>query len=285
MLFLNLDGRTEIGAVNKYFGFEDGIKSEKSFVPCDLDIQGRTIRIIPEENSEWGANSVTQMVLGCSKEHAEKLNSKVRVAEEDTLVLTKAVRFIEGVRSYFRVIPFNGAMLFCLYAGAVELCVEGEWIPLSRMSGGFSSNAERVEYDWNRLSGVLSVLDKESDYDMKKDGSISVDAFYKRAKDGTKSMLWKVNKEEFVLLDETGTNKARAAKKVEIEEAKRKEEERIANRERNREIVEEYKRVQAQKAESKKKKPKMGKSVEKEKKESEAALDFASMLVEMGYKR
>lgn len=226
-------------------------------INCEYETENNRL-VFTECDEGEESNSVVMNLFYCDKERIEKVNKAPRDVSEDIIVMCDRVRFVAGVPCLFRVVPFGGAMAVCLHAGAMEFCVGGEWIPMSRR-GWFDESAKRCEMSAERLCGLVRMTDKESGKDISKEGSNLCEVSYMMSKAGDYTLKCKCIAEGYILVNEEKVAKERFEvkrernrKRLEAEQKKieneafrqeyakkerRKEEEFAVRKKKNREYV------------------------------------------------
>lgn len=295
MLFVNFLDKADFGGQDGYFRVASNIgtflerqkEGKPEFVEADATYfdNEKTLIFTEAEDAGWGSNELMNNLFRCNEKKAKEVNGIERNKEEDMVILTDKVRFVEGVKTYFRVIPLGDAMLICLFGGAAEFFVYDEWIPMNRSGKGINVNAKRIEMSTSRLMDFLRMEDKETGYVMSKDGSICCELLISSGKNGT-SVKSRVLGDEFLLLRDDRLKKAQEKARKDKErrelEAMRKKQEAAEFEARRRE--QELLKAEEEKA----KKPRRTSTGSKKASSnsvssSEAAETFMDLLKSMGY--
>lgn len=238
MLFVNFLDKNDFGGTDGFLKVVNTLgtfseRQEKNlpeFVEVDADYNNeeKEFTFSEAEDQNWGSNALMQNLFKCNNSRAKEINGVDRKIEEDMIVVTDKIRFIEGVKAYFKVLPLGDAMLICLYGGAAEFFVYGEWIPMNRMGKGIAVGGKRYEMSCSRLLDFLRLEDKESGYNVVKDGISTCEMYITETKQGTTSVKAKMVGSDFLMVSEDRLNKerekarqAKLKKQAEIERKKK----------------------------------------------------------------
>ena len=291
MLFFNFLGRSSFEGNNGFLPLrisDSVLSSEEDFPSCEVYYENGEVIISEPDSSKTS-------VFKCNDERALEVNNKIeRNKEEDFLIMTDKVGFIENVKAYFRFIPFDGGILLCLYGGAIKINDGTDWMVLSRNGKGTKEGAVIHPITYSEFVGSVSSSDPQTEYNMVKDGVSSCEVIITNNKFGITKKT-RSFRDEFTLLDDTGLkratevwNKKQAdmeAYRLEKEEKKRQYKEREAEfkkREAEREAAE---KAEKEKKAAKKNSTKAKTSKKKSEAESDAAGAFISAVLKAGYNR
>lgn len=250
--------------------------AEEDFPQCDVYYEdGRVVVDALRENKK--------SVFICNDEKAKEVNGGIeRSVEEDFLILTDKIAFIDGVKAYFRYLPFNGGMLICLYGGAVKIHDGSEWRVLSR-SGKGTRDGEKI-YPVSCVDLLKSVYstDEKTGYNMVKDGVSSCEVLFSTsAKTGT-SKKFRSFRDEFTLLNDEKLKRRVTEYERKEKKDQLKQLEKSRAREENKKFEDAYKRKGLEKEKAKKDSVKKKKSLEKE---EDSANAFLQAVMRAGYIR
>ena len=238
MLFVNFLDKNDFGGTDGFLKVESTVgtfseRQEKDlpeFVEVDAEYLSEERKFIfsEAEDQSWGSNALMQNLFKCNDSKAKEINGIDRKIEEDMIVVTDKIRFIEGVKAYFKVLPLGDAMMICLYGGAAEFFVYGEWIPMNRSGKGIAVDGKRYEMSCSRLLDFLKLEDKESGYNIVKDGISTCEMYISESKQGTTNIKAKMIGSDFLMVSEDKLNKerekarqAKLKKQAEIERKKK----------------------------------------------------------------
>lgn len=293
MKFVNFTNNSSIASNSKNFGFLSDIPtvSEKFdanddniFVDASISYskEGRTIEV---HEGNLDTDCADTLLAGDSAREM-KINSSKRNPEYDMMMLVDKIRFVNAEKCLFRMIPVGKeAALICVLAGTAEVNLDGNWVAFSR-NGYEGDNSKRKEYSVKELLGFVKAFDKESGYNMFSDGSALVEMVVTEDIKGVTKVSAKTV--DFMLLDGTGVQKAREAKK---KEDMKKEAHKMELREMQKEYVERAKAREESEASKKKTSTRRTSSTRVSKRRevtesNEEGLNlFRSLVAEAGYKR
>lgn len=236
-------------------------------------------------------NGFSGKVFQCDNDYADKIAKGKRSAEDNILILTDKVRFIDGAKAYFSLIPFEDTMLIALHAGVIEVMVGNEWIPFVRTKAGFNMNSERFVYTVMDLCPLVSAVDKDTKYNKVHDGVSLVEMLITVGKDGTKGVSCKGKADYFYLLNESNLEKAKARKAIEDEKKAEKDAKKAAERAENERIQrrfleqKEAEEKKAKEARDKKRREKAEKKAKDKEDEDAGFRNFTDILSSLGFKR
>ena len=266
-------------------GVQNAVSESNPFPYCDVYYENGEVIIGEPDSSK-------KSIFTCNDERALEVNNKIeRNKEEDFLIMTDKVGFIENVKAYFRFIPFNGGILLCLYGGAIKLHNGEDWLVLSRNGKGTKEGVTVYPITAQEFVDSIVSSDETSGYNMVKDGVSSCEVYFANSSKFGVTKKTRSYRDEFTLLDDTNLKKAMREWERKEQELEIRNRELAERRKRYKIREEEFRRQEAEKEAEEKAKTKSKRTSTKKKAEPkpqddlDAASAFISAVKKAGYTR
>lgn len=222
MLYVNITNKKEISPTVRNFGFVDTVGTLRERMEADKEVfangsitynnDTKTFTVVDGDVEE---DVYDQLFRGNEKKELE-INKKVRNPEDDIVMVVDKFRVFNGSKVLFRIIPLssNTAMIMIL-AGVMDVLVGDTWFPFCRTAMGYDDSLDRKEFRVSELLDFVKVTDKESGYEMGRDGSSLVEMTLTTDVKGITKFNIKCS--DFIIIDEKNRDRYREKKKAELE--------------------------------------------------------------------
>lgn len=222
MLYVNITNKKEISPTVRNFGFVDTVGTLRERMEADKEVfangsitynnDTKTFTVVDGDVEE---DVYDQLFRGNEKKELE-INKKVRNPEDDIVMVVDKFRVFNGSKVLFRIIPLssNTAMIMIL-AGVMDVLVGDTWFPFCRTAMGYDDSLDRKEFRVSELLDFVKVTDKESGYEMERDGSSLVEMTLTTDVKGITKFNIKCS--DFIIIDEKNRDRYREKKKAELE--------------------------------------------------------------------